>query len=146
MVRVPDRSEPARTLRVVADLRLEVGDARGHTAGTLSSGPGGLVLEVDEPAVLLRSVPGRGLTRDLPLSMPPELVDGLSFRLRSRGRDLGRVRVTPAGKLRLWPTPAGLVVAGKTAASYGKGRAAVLAAAVAAGVLTAAGLRRRRRR
>ena len=136
---------PDQTLRIVADLHLEVGDDRGHTTGHLSSEPGGLVLDVDDPAVLLRSVPGRGFVRDLPVKMPAELVDGVSFQLRSRGHDLGRVRLSATGKVRLRPTAAGVLVAGRTAVSYGRTRAVVWTAlAAVAGLTVASALRRRR--
>lgn len=142
--RVPELpASPA--VEIVADLHIEVGDDRGRTKAHLSSDSAGLVLDVDEPVVLLRSVPGRGLARDLPLTVPPELISGVSMRVRSRGRDLGRVRLTPSGAIRFRPTVGGLIVAGRTAASYGKGRSVLFGAAAAAVALLVVGTRRRRR-
>lgn len=139
----PSTGAAGRRLEIVADLRIEVGDDRGSTRASLVSGADGLVLDVDEPSVLLRAVPGRGLTRDLPLRVPRDLIGATEVRLRSRGHDLGLVRVSEGGKLAFRPTPAGLVVAGRTALSYGPGRAA---AWTAAAVATALVLRRLVRR
>ena len=107
-------------LLVVADLQVEVGDHRGSTTAHLRSEGGGLVLDVGDPAVLLRAVPGRGLTRGLPAQVPRELLADLPVRLRSRGRDLGQVRLNAAGRLRVRPTPAGVLVAARTGATYGR--------------------------
>lgn len=110
-------------MQVVADLHIDVGDDRGRTTAHLLSERDGLVLDVDDPAVLLRAVPGRGLARDLPVRPPIGLVADTPVRLRSAGRDLGQVQLSSGGRLRLRPTPIGLVVAGRTALSYGSGRA-----------------------
>ena len=115
-----ERPTPGGKLLVVADLHVEVGDHRGSTTAHLRSEGGGLVLDVGDPAVLLRAVPGRGLTRGLPAQVPRELLADLPVQLRSRGRDLGRVRLTAAGRLRVRPTPAGVLVAARTGLTYGR--------------------------
>lgn len=121
-VRVPERIEPGQHVQVVADLHIEVGDDRGRTSAHLLSGQDGLALDVTDPAVLLRSVPGRGLTRDLPVRLPVGLGTVAPVRLRSSGRDLGQVRLTSGGRLRVRPTAAGLVVAGRTVGLVVAGR------------------------
>lgn len=144
-VRVAERRAPNAALHIVADLRLEIGDDRGTTAAHLWNEPDGLVLEVDQPAVLLRAVPGRGLARDLPVRLPREPFAGTSVRLRTHGHDLGLVTVSSRGRLRLRPTLKGLLVAGRTATSYGSGRRALLwvGPAAVAGLAATAILRRR---
>ncbi len=115
-----ERSTPGGGLLVVADLHVEVSDQRGSTTAHLHSEGGGLVLDVGDPAVLLRAVPGRGLTRGLPAQVPRELLADLPVQLRSRGRDLGQVRLNAAGRLRVRPTPAGVLVAARTGVTYGR--------------------------
>lgn len=68
----------------------------------------------------------------------------MSMRLRSRGHDLGRVRLTASGKLQLRPTYAGLLVAGKAATSYGPTRALAWSGAAVVVLAAATVLRRRR--
>ncbi len=137
-------------LSFVADLTIEVGDDRGSTTAQLSNdrdgagdGVGGLVLDVPDPATLLRCVPGRGLSRDLPVSLPLARLADVPVRLTSQGRDLGLVHVTSAGQVRLRPSMSGVPTLVHTALSQRTGR---LAAAVvgAAAVVTLAYLVRRR--
>lgn len=115
-----ERSTPGGKLLVVADLHVEVSDHRGSTTAHLRSEGGGLILDVGDPAVLLRAVPGRGLTRGLPAQVPRGLLADLPVHLHSRGRDLGQVRLNAAGRLRVRPTPAGVLVAARTGATYGR--------------------------
>lgn len=124
---------PDPHLHVVADLHVEVGDHRGRTTAHLTSERGGLVLDVGDPAVLFRSVPGRGLSRDLPVQVPRDLLTDLPVQLRSHGQDLGRVSLAASGRLRLRPTPAGVVVAARTGLTYGR-TPYVLGAALALGL------------
>ncbi len=138
---------------VVADLDLEVGDDRGVTTARLRSDDG-LVLDVADPSVLLRCVPGRGLSRSglsaLPPWVPLEQVADLPVALTSRGRRLGVVRLSPSGAVRFTPALTGIPTIVRTASSYGAGRlgtrvvavVAVVAAVVAGSVVI--GLRRRR--
>ena len=132
-------------LTFLADLTVEVGDERGSTVAHLGNGDDDeLVLEVPDPATLLRCVPGRGLTRDLPVSLPLDRLLGVPLRLTSRGRDLGRVHVKADGSVRLRPSLSGLPTVARTAVSYGSGRAgaALLAAVGLAAVVYA--IKRRR--
>lgn len=147
---MPDRTLPR--LAVVADLTIEVGDARGSTTAHLTStsengSPAGLVLDVPDPVVLLRCVPGRGLRRELPASLPLDDVADLPVLLTSRGRDIARIHLTSAGEFRLQPYWSGVPTVIRTAASYGAGRVGtrglVVAAAALAGVLGARWWRRR---
>lgn len=117
---MPDRGLRGSPPRVVADLRVEISDARGQTTAHLSSEPAGLVLDVGDPVVLLRAVPGRGVRRDLPVQVPRKLLVDLPVRFRSRGRDLGEVHVSATGGVRWSPTPAGVLVAARTALTYGR--------------------------
>jgi hypothetical protein len=133
---VSDPQVSVPRLRVVADLDVEVGDHQGSTTAHLTSGVGGLVLEVGDPAVLLRAVPGRGLSRDLPVQVPRKLLADLPVRLRSHGRDLGRVHLTAGGRLRFRPTPVGMLVAARTGLTYGR-TPYVLGAALVVAVLSA---------
>ena len=146
-VQVPETPHSAPHLRVIADLHLEVGDGAEVTAAHLRNDPDGLVLDVDDPAVMLRAVPGRGLARDLPIKLPPELFAATPLLVRSAGRDLGWVRLSTDGKLRLRPTLAGLAVAVRTATPDRIGRPLVVSAtAVVTTALLAAAVRRLLRR
>ena len=132
---------PDPRLVVVADLHAELSDHRGSTTAHLVSEREGLVLDVGDPAVLLRAVAGRGLSRDLPVQVPRELLSDLPVQLRSGGRDLGRVSLNAAGRLRLRPTGAGVLVAARTGLTYGRTPYAVGAALAVVGIVW---LRRRR--
>ncbi|MEO3937003.1 hypothetical protein V3N99_09630 [Dermatophilaceae bacterium Soc4.6] len=145
-------ADTGRRLQVVADLDLEVGDDRGVTTARLTS-TDGLVLDVVDPGVLLRCVPGLGLRgaglTDLPDWLPLDQVSDLPVAVTSRGRRLGVVRLSPAGAVRFTPTVAGLPTIIRTATAYGTGRlggrvvvGAVVAAVAAVFVVVAA--RRRR--
>ena len=131
-------------LDIVADLTIEVGDDRGSTTATLTNDAEGLVLEVPDPATLLRAVPGRGLRRDLPVDLPLERFADVPLRLRSRGRDIGSVRVVSGGGVRLRPAWSGVPTVVRTAASYGGGRALAVGLAAGAVVAVLVVLRRRR--
>ncbi len=152
----PSRPVPDQTstrLAVVADLTIEVGDARGSTTAHLTStpdqqdGPAGLVLDVPDPVVLLRCVPGRGLRRELPASLPVDQIVDLPVLLTSRGRNIGRVHVSSAGRVRLRPYWSGVPTVIRTAGSYGAGRIGtrglLAVIALVAGVLGVRWLRRR---
>ena len=142
---MPD-SSPGRPLIIVADLRFEVGDDEGSTTAHLTSEPAGLVLDIDHPSTILRCVPGRGLTRDLPVAVPRHLIAGAQLRLTSRGRDLGRVRLSPRGQIRLRPTGSGVLVAVRTAGSSARGRTVSLALATLAALFAGVTAWARRRR
>lgn len=138
-VQVADSPPPAPRRRVVADLHIRVGDDRGTTLAHLGNEADGLVLSVDEPAMLLRALPGRRLARDVPIRIPRELMDGVSVRLRSRGRDLGWMQMRAGGRVHVRPTPNGALLAARTVASSRTSRRALewTAAAVVALVLAA---------
>ena len=129
-------------LAFVADLDLEGGDERGSTTARLSTDDNGLVLEVADPATLLRCVPGRGLRRDLPFALPLDQLANIPVRLTSGGHDLGLAHLTPEGRVRLRPALSGVPVLVRTAASYGPGR--LVAAMTVAGLGIVAYLVRRR--
>ncbi len=99
--RTPERA--ASRLALVADLSLEVGDARGSTTAHLGNGANGLVLDAPDLTTLLRCLPGRGLRRDLPISVPLERFSGVQVDVTSHGRRMGRVDVTSSGSARLRP-------------------------------------------
>ena len=142
---MPD-SSPGRPLTVVADLHFEVSDDEGSTTAHLTSEHEGLVLDVDHLSTILRCVPGRGLTRDLPVAVPRHLFAGARLRLTSRGRDLGRVRLSPRGRIRLRPTGSGVLVAVRTAGSSARGRTVSLALATLAALFAGVTAWARRRR
>lgn len=131
---MPD-SSPGRPLTVVADLRFEVSDDEGSTTAHLSSEHEGLVLDVDHLSTMLRCMPGRGLTRDLPVAVPRDLFAGAQLRLTSQGRDLGRVRLSPRGRIRVRPTGSGVLVAVRTASSNVPGRSVAWALATVAALV-----------
>ena len=145
--------EPALSrLAFLADLTIEVGDERGSTIARLSNdgagaanldGADGLVLDVTDPATLLRCVPGRGLSRDLPVSVPLDRLADIPVRLTSQGRDLGRVHVTSAGQVRMRPTLSGVPTLVRTALSQRTGRLAAATVGAAAAVTLAYLVRRR---
>jgi hypothetical protein len=72
------------------------------------------------------------------------LVDGVSVRLRSHGRDLGRVRLTRNGRIRIRPTRAGLVAV--VAADLTRRRSLAFAGGAAVAVALATTLLRLRSR
>ena len=111
-------ADPARpSLVLVADLVLEVGDERGSTTAYLTNDESGLVLDVRDPATLLRCVSPRGRRRDLIRSSPVTRFAGIPVRVTSRGRDLGRVRLTTAGKVHARASRSGTPMLVRTAVS-----------------------------
>lgn len=114
-------SDIGHRLRIVADLDFEVSDDRGATTARLSS-EDGLVLDVADPSVLLRCVPGGGPRRAGSSSLPPwvplEQVSGIPVLVTSRGRDVGRFELSSSGKVKFTPTLAGIPTIIRTAASY----------------------------
>ncbi len=141
---MPDPLDSERRLSIEADLRVEVDDGGRLTVAHLRDGPVGLVLEMDQPAALLAAVSWRRLAGELPVRPPPELVDGVSVRLRSHGKDLGRVRLTRTGRIRIRPTPTGLVAV--VAAHLTRRRSLAYAGGVAVALALATTLLRRRSR
>jgi hypothetical protein len=137
-------AEPS--LVVLADLHIvltsEHGDATAHLRGDGQE----LVLDVDNPAVLLHEA--RRQKQRLP-DLAQLGFDRLPVRIRSGGRDLGRVWLTPGDKIHVRPTPAGLLSALSIALSDGRSRriaiggASVLATALAAGLVNRVHHRRR---
>lgn len=93
-----------------------------QTNAHLGSTPNGLVLDVDEPAALLRvgesALPGyRGAARSggwrrIPgvVRLSPQVRQVVDVEVRSRGRHLGQLHMTPRGGWRFRPTVAGIRV------------------------------------
>ena len=141
---MPDPLDLRRRLSIESDLRVEVDDGGRLTTAHLRDEPAGLVLEMDQPAALLAAVSWRRLAGKLPVRPPRELVDGVSVRLHSHGRYLGRVRLTPTGRIRIRPTPAGLVAV--VAADLTRRRSLAYAGGAAAAVALGTTLLRLRSR
>jgi hypothetical protein len=141
---VPDPLDFQRRLSIETDLRVEVDYGGRLTTAHLRDEPAGLLLEMDQPAALLAAVSWRRLARPLPIRPPRDLVDGVSVRLRSHGRDLGRIRMTRTGRIRIRPTPAGLVAV--VAADSTRRRFLAYAGGAAAAVALATTLLRLRSR
>jgi hypothetical protein len=106
---VPEPLGFQRRLSIETDLRVEIDDGGRLTTAHLRNEPAGLVLQMDQPAALLAAMSWPRLAGRLPVLPPRDLVDGVSVRLRSHGSDQGRVRLTRTGRIRIRPTPAGLV-------------------------------------
>lgn len=134
------------SLTYVADLTIEVSDARGSTRIRVGDDPSGFVVDVDDPAVAVRCLPGRSVIGDLPVTVPRDLFAGTNVRLTSRGRDLGRARLTDRGRVRFAPTPAGAVVLGRAAGSTLEGpqRSWLIASVVAVVTALVVWVRRKR--
>jgi hypothetical protein len=107
---------------LVADLVLEVGDERGSTTAYLTTDATGLVLDVRDPATLLRCVPARSRRRDLVRSSPLTRFAGIPVRVTSRGRDLGRVRVATTGRVHARASLSSAPTLVRTAVSYASDR------------------------
>ncbi|MEJ7650595.1 MAG: hypothetical protein WKF57_16405 [Nakamurella sp.] len=86
---MPDPVVP--TLGIVADIVFEVDGGGRRTRAHLSGGPGTLVLDVDDPAVLLRSLP-RGGGRGRSSAGIGKVLSGTTIQVRSGGSELGSVR------------------------------------------------------
>ena len=131
--------QDASPIRLLSDIRLEMHSDRGEAALHLHGDLGGLVLDVDNPVAVARVL---GRRRGAPL--PAEVVDlfgATAISVRSRGRDLGRVRLTSNGGVRIRPTAAGVLTA---AGSIAPIRWMAVAAGPALAVLAAIAYRRRR--
>jgi hypothetical protein len=136
-------ADPApAALQLVADLVIEVGDERGSTTARVTSDDAGLVIDVADPAVLLRSVPRRVWPVGLGGSFPASQFAGIPARVTSRGRDLARLQLAETGRIRIRPALSGTPSLLRTAFSYRSGRIAaglVVTAAVAVVVYLARG-------
>lgn len=123
--------DPTPSPTVVADLRCEVSDHRGSTTAYLHNDERGLVIDVGEPAVLVRTLPRGMVSTDL-----LQHLAGLSFRVRSDGVELATISVTHNGGTRVRPTVAGTAAAVRLLAherpAWVVATAAVLLGAVAA--------------
>lgn len=105
---VPDPVAPV--IGIAADLTFEVGGDGRRTRAHLSGGPGTLVLDVDDPGVLLRSLPAGGSWRRLPAAGVTDLLSGTTIRVRSGGSELGSVRFARGHRPALRPTGSGIGV------------------------------------
>ena len=124
-------AEPAPALWLVADLVIEVGDERGSTTARVTSDDAGLVVDVADPAVLLRSVPPRVWPVGLRGPFPASQFAGIPARVTSRGRDLARLQLTETGRIRVRPVLGGAPALAALVVADGRGR-------VAAGLLVTA--------
>lgn len=129
---VPGDNSPA--IGFVADLVLEVGVGSRRTRAHLSGGPGDLMLDVDDPAVLLRSLPKGVRIYRLPAGGALNLLSDTTVRVRSGGSELGSVRFPRDRRVVVRPAAAGLLVAGRQVLSWRPVRIAggLLAAALVA--------------
>ncbi len=126
---------PPPALQLVADLAIEVGDERGTTTARITSDDAGLVIDVADPAVLLRAVPRRVWPVGLGGSFPASQFAGIPARVTSRGRDLARLRLTETGRIRVRPALSGTPALVALVVADRRGRAAaglLVTAAVAA--------------
>lgn len=117
----PRRPElrPAATTTIRADLTFAVADGQGAARARLTNRGRALVLDVEDPATLVRCLPSRHVRRDLPFA--PRLSDfvGVDLVVMSHGRRLGRARISQHSRLRFRPSLAGLVTAIRLAVSVG---------------------------
>jgi hypothetical protein len=130
-------AEPAPDLRLVANLVIEVGDERGSTTARVTSDDAGLVVDVADPAVLLRSVPPRVWPVGLRGPFPASQFAGIPARVTSRGRDLARLQLTETGRIRVRPALSGTPALAALVVADRRGRvaAAALVAASALGLV-----------
>jgi hypothetical protein len=113
--------DPARLLELVADLHIEFSSEQGDASAHLHGGSTGLVLDVDHPALMVNQIRGQ----DLPLQAVRDVIADTPVSVRSQGRELGRLRLTGGGKVRVRPTAAGLLLVPKVALSGTRGRRTV---------------------
>jgi len=131
-------ADPApAALQLLADLVIEVGDERGSTTARVTSDDVGLVIDVADPAVLLRSVPRRVWPVGLGGSFPASQFAGIPARVTTRGRDLARLQLTETGRIRVRPALSGTPALAALVVADRRGRAAAaLVAASALGLVT----------
>lgn len=137
---VPETAPGSSRLRVVPDLTIEVGDARGSTVARMTGGgaDGEVVLDVDDLVTLVRCLPPTSLLRDLPVNMLRPQRLRVPVRLTSQGRDLGRIRLDARGRARYRASPRGVVTAGRIGlASLHPGARTLLAGLGVTGILFA---------
>jgi hypothetical protein len=125
-------------LQLFADLRIEFSSEHGDASAHLHGGSDGLVLDVDNPAVLVNQVRGQ----ELPLRTVRDVISDTPVRVRSAGRDLARLRLTPAGKVRVRPTPVGLLLVPRVALSSSRGRLVAAVIGLLSVAAAVAGFRR----
>ena len=139
---MPDLSQPdpiaALGLWVDADLHVSFNGERGDASAHLHGSSDGLVLDVDQPAVLL----SEARRQQLPLLAVRQFIADTPVSVRTQGRKLASVRLSPAGKLRMRPTLLGIRTVLQIALSSPRGRALGLLGA--AGLATALVSSRRR--
>ena len=98
-------------IRLAADVDIRVDDGGESASAHLGDAPGGLVLDIDNPAVLRQVMSVRRRALRIPDWIPAEALADTSLRMRSGGRDLVRIRFGSGGRFRVRPTPAGVLFA-----------------------------------
>lgn len=109
--RRPDLPRTTGSLTLHADLDVEIGSGGQITHARLTDSASGLVLDVDDVAIALGSLPERPVLRRLlrdPLQWGVTPLRGQRLTVRSGGHALALLRVDEDGRIRAVPTPAGV--------------------------------------
>ncbi len=149
--RRPDLPRSTATLTLTADLDVEIRRGAQVTHARLHDGSHGLVLDVDDVGIALRSLPERPVLRRVlrdPFRVGVTPLRGQRITIRSGGNALAVARVDEDGRIRAVPTPAGIGALLRFGSASRRGRAAlrVVGLAAAAASVVAAVLVRRSRR
>ncbi len=142
--RRPDLPRTTGAVMLHADLDVEIGSGGQVTHARLRDGDAGLVLDVDDVAIALRSLPERPVLRRLlrdPLRWGMTPLRGQRLTVRSGGHALALLRVDEDGRIRAVPTPAGVGALLRFGSGTRRGSLALTvvgAAAVAASAVVAA--------
>lgn len=138
--RRPDLPRSAASLTLHADLDVEIGTGGQVTRARLRDGGHGLVLDVDDVGIALRSLPERPVLRRLlrdPFRVGVTPLRGQRVTIRSGGHALALVRVDEDGRIRAVPTPAGVGALLRFGSASRRGRAVLRVVGVAAAAASA---------